>query len=260
MKKTFFLAFLFCLFSHAQNITFDFDNATVNAATDQIEQTVIVNGVQFKLIGVHETLTGLGFQTYGTNDQWIKVSNGTRTLQQWRFTLKRNGLNENFDYISTDYFNSGNFTHTILAGDINNNAITGQTQVSPGSNGALTPSTTGASFATGISSFVLFGFTANAHVDVHFNDIELAPVSLLSNHEVAINSVNYYQDHNQNWILESEHLEGAQIVIYNYTGQKIKSFEPMSSLFKIQTQNFKPGLYFAHITLNQVTQVIKFMK
>lgn len=243
-----------------QTILYDFDNATISGNGAEITQDAIVNGVNYEVQITHGAGSGADLHTLGASDQFIKGTTGTRTQQNWRVRIVSVGQNVDFNFESVEYQHFGGATHTFIIGDSNNNPISAQATIQPGGSGTFVVDPANLAFATDIDEFLIFGFSFFATQEVYFNNLRLTPTALLSNDEVTVEQVNYFQNNSRNLVLSHSLLDRATIELFNYSGQLIKTILPQEDRIEIDLQDYASGLYIAQVVLEDKVQSIKFMK
>ncbi|MGJ8684811.1 MAG: T9SS type A sorting domain-containing protein [Nonlabens sp.] len=253
------IASLFSYTAQAQFIEFDFDNATVSGNT--VTQDVFLNGIGYRLTAVHgSTSPGTLFDN-GTGDLFLQATGGGRPEQNWTFSLIKAGSSENFDFISVDYLNNGTSSvHTFVIADDNNNLIMGQTNIPPGNGGTFIPDSGTAANALNVSSCLVAGLTFFSTMETYLNNLRIRPVSLLSNEDVALEQVNYYQNSVKNLFLSHSQLESAQIEIMNMNGQLIQTLIADSNDYEVNVSELSSGMYLAQVIIDDQVQTIKFIK
>ncbi len=253
---SFLILAFYTITAQAQYIEFDFDNATINGNT--VTQDVTVNGIGYRLTAVHGSNSTAALFDDGTGDLSLRGTGGSRPEQNWTISLIKAGSAENFDFVSVDYFNNSGSTHTFIVGDSNNNAISAQTNIPPSGTGTLIVATP--ANATNLPSCLIFGFTFSATMDTYFDNLRIRPVSLLSNEDEMLESVQYFQNSNQNLVLSHRELEGATIEIMHLNGQLLTSSTADAIDYVVDVANLASGLYVARVTLGNQVETIKFVK
>ena len=150
-----------------------------------MKQDVTAGGIGYRLTAVHGSTSNAALFNDGTGDLFLEATGGKRPEQNWTITLIKTGTQENFDFISVDYLNTGGSTHTFIIGDDNNNnAISTQTNIPPSNAGTLVVSN--AANATNIPFCVIFEFSFFTTEETYFNNLRIKPVSLLSNDDLVL--------------------------------------------------------------------------
>ncbi|EAS19473.1 hypothetical protein BBFL7_00018 [Flavobacteria bacterium BBFL7] len=247
---------LFTITAQAQYIEFDFDTATINGNT--VTQDITVNGIGYRLTAVHGSNSPAALFDDGTGDLSLRSTGGSRPEQNWTLTLIKAGSSENFDFVSVDYFNNSGATHTFIIGDSNNNAISAQTTISPSDTGTMIVATP--ANAVNLPSCLIYGFSFSATIDTYFDNLRIRPVSLLSNEDETLESVQYFQNDAHNVVLSHRELEGATIDIMNLNGQLLSTLTADAVDYEIDVANLASGLYVARVTMDDQVETIKFIK
>lgn len=251
------LIILIAFTGNAQFIEFDFDNATVSG--NSVTQDIFIGSDGYRLTATHGSNSPATLFNNGTGDLFIQGTGGSRPEQNWTLTLIKNGSSENFDFISVDYFNNSGSNHTFIIGDTSNNPISAQTSIPPSDAGTLIVANQ--ANATNLNSCLIFGLSFFSTMETYFNNLRIRPVSLLSNEDVKLSSVNYYQNAFKNLILSHERLEGATVEIMDMNGQLLNSIKVTSADdYEVDTSSYASGIYIARISIGNQVETIKFSK
>lgn len=249
-------ACLLCATLGAQTVlTFDFDNATASGGV--ITQDIFLNGDGYRLTLTHGSGNGATLTTIN-NDQYLHSTTGSRTQQNWTVSLIKNGQTENFNFVSIDYLNTSNLSHVFVVGDLMNNAVSNQVTIAANASGTILSN--GAASSNNMTAALIFTPTFTGTFDVYFNNLQIAPVSLLSNTDFQNNDLTAFLPNNDTFVLQGEFLRDAQVSIVNLAGQVVHTATVDTVNMQIDLAAWVRGMYVVRVKNGSQVQTLKFVR